>query len=274
MVCEWKEGGNGGSPPKSFDPLGDPFSGGGGGGGSSDDGHEYPDPPEDPCEKNKQIITSPGIHNKIKDVREKADSNGRYEFGFKVNADGTSTEVTQGPVKGEWEVGSLAGIKGFYHSHPDVGIQIFSPNDIQSFFRTIVTSGTPSTVSDIFIGVIGAKPCSCPGGKKYFHYMIRYEGSLEDAGTVTFTDYNMIDIIKDYQERENKLTSILPTSPYSDDGGVSLNYKGVEKLFFDTLDRMNIDKTKMVLQRIENDGTINTIMFNNNGIPTEIPCPN
>ncbi len=104
--------------------------------------------------------------------------------------------------------------------------------------------------------------------------MIRYEGSLEDAGTVTFTDYNMIDIIKDYQERENKLTSILPTSPYSDDGGVSLNYKGVEKLFFDTLDRMNIDKTKMVLQRIENDGTINTIMFNNNGIPTEIPCPN
>ncbi|WP_153398074.1 hypothetical protein [Chryseobacterium vaccae] len=137
-----------------------------------------------------------------------------------------------------------------------------------------MTSGTPSTVSDIFIGVIGAKPCSCPGGKKYFHYMIRYEGSLEDAGTVTFTDYNMIDIIKDYQERENKLTSILPTSPYSDDGGVSLNYKGVEKLFFDTLDRMNIDKTKMVLQRIENDGTINTIMFNNNGIPTEIPCPN
>ncbi|KPE49715.1 hypothetical protein [Chryseobacterium indologenes] len=76
MVCEWKEGG-GGPPPKSFDPLGDPFSGGGGGGGSSDDGYEYPDPPEDPCEKNKQIITSPGIQNKIKDVREKADSKGR-----------------------------------------------------------------------------------------------------------------------------------------------------------------------------------------------------
>lgn len=268
MVCEWKESG-GGTPPKTLDPLGDPFIGGGG-----DGGWDYPDPPEetpkDPCESTKSILTYLATTAKVQTLKEKSSINKANEFGFKVRTDGTTTEITEGK-KTEWEVGSLQGIKGFYHSHPGEGINIFSPPDIRSLFVTILTSGSPGNVSDNFLGVIGSEPSS--GGIKYFHYIVRYNGPIQDAGTISLANYDISNLKDNYREREKELTSILPTSPYSDNGGASLNNKGLETLFFDSLDKMNIDKNKIILQRVDEDGTVNTITLNSDGTTTPIPCP-
>ena len=287
--------------PTIFGTTEDPFptnggggGGSGGGGGPTTTGPNVPDNPcggdmssvfyrpgpgcgggtipeiDNPCKKTKSILDNPALQDKVKTLKEKVNIDGANEFGFKVKMDGTTTDVTEGK-KREWDVGSLQGIKGFYHSHPGPGINIFSPPDIQSLFTNIITSGSPSTVSGIFIGVIGSENFS--GGIKYFHYIIRYNGSIQDAGAISSTNYDMNDLKNFYREREKELTSILPTSPYSDNDGASLNYKGVEQLFFDTLGKMGINKNKMILHRVDDNGIVNTITLNSDGTTTAIPCP-
>lgn len=263
-ICKWIPG----TTPKTFDPIGMDDGGGGG------NGYEYPDPPEEelPCVNTKNMLLNTSVQNKLETLKEKTKADGN-EFGFKVRPDGTTSEMTEGG-KQHWDVGSLQGFNGFYHSHPGQGINIFSPPDIQSLFTNIITSGTSSTVSNVFIGVIGSENCSsCPGGVKYFHYVVRYNGPIQDAGTISSTNYDMKTIINNYQKRENELASILPTSPYSDNDGASLNHKGVEKLFFDTLDKMNINKNNMILQRIDENGSVNTITLNSDGTIKPVPCP-
>ncbi|MDN5478679.1 MAG: hypothetical protein L0G39_17270, partial [Chryseobacterium sp.] len=244
--------GSGGCEAEAFenptDPVGSPGLCGGGVPTQPNVGNNNP---TDPCEKTKSILTNTEINNKIQTIKEKASGDGANEFGFKLKTNGTTTDVTEGK-KREWEVGSLQGIRGFYHSHPGEGINIFSPPDIQSLFTTIITSGSPNSVSSNFIGVIGSEACpSCPSGIKYFHYIARYSGSIQDAGTISSTNYDMKILKEDYREKEKKLCEILPTSPFSDNYGASLNHKGVEKLFFETLNKMNIDKNKIILQRVE-----------------------
>lgn len=226
----------------------------------------------DPCVKTEKILANPNVASKIKTLKEKASIDGANEFGFKMKTNGTTTAITEGK-KAEWDVGNLQDIRGFYHSHPGAGINIFSPPDIQSIFTLIITSGSPNNVSNNFIGVIGTEDCpTCPGGIKYFHYILQYNGTIQEAGTISSTNYDMKNITNNYQKRENELTSILPVSPYSDNDGASLNHKGVEKLFFATLDIMNIDKNKIILQRVDDDGIVNIITPNSDGTTTSTPC--
>ncbi|UZT96002.1 hypothetical protein ODZ84_12200 [Chryseobacterium fluminis] len=73
-----------------------------------------------------------------------------------------------------------------------------------------------------------------------------------------------------YQDQEANLTD---QSAYTDNSGTSLNHTGLEKLFFDTLGKMNINKDNMILQKIEDNGGINTISINSDGTTVQIPCP-
>ncbi|KAB1229804.1 hypothetical protein [Chryseobacterium viscerum] len=262
--------------------LGDDGTGGGGGpfGGSGGNNNGTPTipnlvlPRHDPCYKTKTMLAKTAVKDKIDSLKVKTRSEDN-EFGFKVRPDGTTSDMTEGG-KNNWDPGSLQGFAGFYHSHPGAGINIFSPPDIQSLFTNIITSGSSSTVSDVFIGVIGSESCpSCQNDEKvkYFYYIIRYNGPIQDAGTISSMNYDMSDLKDSYREREKELASIHPTSPYSDNDGASLNHMGVEKLFFETLDKMNINKNNMILQRIDDNGTINMITLNSDGTTTPVPCP-
>lgn len=232
-----------------------------------------PSPLDGPCEKTQSMLQSIQVVNKVDSLKTAANANGN-EFAFKIRADGTTSNMEEGE-KEHVNMSSMSGFVGFYHCHPGLGgINIFSPPDIKTLFNGIMTGGTASTVSDIFFGVVGSEVCvSCPGGIKYFHYIVRFTGTLQEAGAVFNTNYDMKILREDYTNRENKLTSILPTSPYSDNDGTSLNHKGVEKLFYDTLDKMNIPKNKMILQRVNDDNTIDNITPNPDGTTTALPCP-
>ncbi|RQO41721.1 hypothetical protein DBR39_03660 [Chryseobacterium sp. KBW03] len=260
--------------------LGDDGTGGGGGpfggpGGNNNGTPTIPNlPPRrtPPCKQTKMMLTNPAVKDKIEQLKEKVIVDGN-EFGFKIRADGTTSDMTEGG-KQHWDVGDMQEFAGFYHSHPGAGINIFSPPDIQSLFTNIITSGSSSTVSDVFIGVIGSENCtSCPNGIKYFHYILRYNGPIQDAGTISSTNYDMRVLKEYYREKEKKLCEILPSSPYSDNDGASLNHTGVEKLLFETLDKMNINKDNIILQRIDDNGTINMITLNSDGTIASIPCP-
>lgn len=222
------------------------------------------------CEKTKAMLENPEVADKIDVLKQKAELPKANEFGFKVRPDGTTSALIE-DEKEKIDFGDMHGFTIFYHSHPGVlGINVFSPPDIQSLFKAIITAGNSSNFKDISFGVIGSESCSsCPGGVKYFHYLIRYNGQFSDTGTIASTDYDMDAMEEWYQRKEKSLSS---KSIYSDDGGNSLNNKGAEKLFFDTLDKMNINKNNMILQRID-DGTVYNITANSDGTTTATPCP-
>ncbi|UZT96001.1 hypothetical protein ODZ84_12195 [Chryseobacterium fluminis] len=147
-------------------------SGGGGGGGypyPGGGGGENPEPEiPDPCKKTKTVLQKPEVQAKVQTLKEKANANGN-EFGFKIKSDGTTSPLIQGG-KDKLDFGDMNGYSGFYHVHPGIiGINIFSPPDIQSLFTAIITAGNSSTVSDIYFGVIGSEICqSCPGESNIF----------------------------------------------------------------------------------------------------------
>ncbi|KQT24229.1 hypothetical protein ASG22_09440 [Chryseobacterium sp. Leaf405] len=235
-------------------------------------GSGNPDFPEldDPCTKTQNLLANPEVAEKIQILKQKAEVPNANEFGFKVRPDGTTSNLIEGEKK-KIDLGDMHGFASFYHSHPGFsGINIFSPPDIQSMFIAIITAGNSSSFKDISFGVIGSEACStCLGGVKYFHYVIHYNGQFSDAGPIASTDYDMTTMNIDY---ENRQAEIVETNPDCTDDGSSLNHRGVEKLFFNTLDKMNINKSKTILQRIENDGTVYTITPNGDGTTTATPC--
>lgn len=88
------------------------------------------------------------------------------------------------------------------------------------------------------------------------HYIIQFNGNYDDA-LVTFSQQDLDEFKRDFQTRYGLYKSLGKT--------------GIEKLFFNTLKDMNLEG-KIILQRIENDGKINTIIKNNDGTRSDIPC--
>ncbi|MDQ8143811.1 hypothetical protein [Chryseobacterium sp. CFS15] len=253
------------------------------GGGGNDPGYQYPGggsdsppklpPRKNPCEKTKVISTDPAVKAKIEFIKEKADLNGN-EFGFKIQGNGETSAVTEGG-KDFWDPGDLSRVSGLYHCHSGDGVNIFSPPDIHNLFPHIIISvtspGGAPTVKDVFKGIVGSAECNnCPGGKEYFHYIIRFNGTMDQASTISSTNYDMTKLKKEYKRRDNELVS---ASMYSNNDGLSLNSKGVEKLFFETLDKMEIAKDLMILQSVDSNGNISTIKLNPDGTTEAVPCP-
>ncbi|MFP3597321.1 hypothetical protein [Chryseobacterium sp. SIMBA_029] len=140
MVCEWKESG-GGTPPKTLDPLGDPFIGGGG-----DGGWDYPDPPEEtPCEKaiannlkTKKLLNDTKIASAETQLTAtlNTDTNEK-SFSFGKDADGNydTTPVktsTAGNQAGISITSSTLTIEGGAHTHTTDLFNCFSTGDIYS----------------------------------------------------------------------------------------------------------------------------------------------
>ncbi len=261
----------GGDGDWTFTPNPDPGVGGNPGVLITPDG----DPIQTPCEKTKKMLEDPVVQPKIDSLKDKSkDTTTPGELGFKVAYDGTPTPVKVGEEM-SIKLGTMVGYKGKHHNHPPDGIPIHSAKDIYNLFEGVVSlqSGTPT--NDAFVGAIGSEPCTgtangCVNGYRYFHHIIRYNGTMQDAANIFYnSNYNFIELAKDYQKLQY---SLVLTLGYSDNG-TTLNNKGLEKLIFLMLVKMGIDKNDITLQRIEEGGNVKNIYQNTDGTITDVPCP-
>lgn len=128
-----------------------------------------------------------------------------------------------------------------------------------------------SNYGSVYVGMIGAEKCYpvTAGCYRMFHYIIRFSGTASDL-TKNYTEDEMKKLKIYFKKRESDLRETLPYVDFL--GDITLNKKGYEKLFFETLDKMELSD-KVILQRIDDDGTINNINLDANGIPEAIPCP-
>ncbi|WP_299182198.1 hypothetical protein, partial [uncultured Chryseobacterium sp.] len=228
-------------------------------------------PRNNPCEKTKALLENPEVKEKLDSLKKKSLSKG--EVGFKTTKDGTVTGYISGG-KHEVDLGVKAGYQGGYHNHTPTGIPMHSPPDIDNNLLSFARAQPTGEHKNAYFGMIVKKACtSCPSGFKVYHYIIRFDGDYSDALT-SFSQSDLDNFRIDYQNREFDLTN--PTGIYGTtyiDGSGRITNEGLEKLFFDTLKAMNLDG-KILLQRIEEDGTINNITIDASGIhTTATPCP-
>ncbi len=271
MVCEWVFTIN---PPKGLPPSGDPNLGSGG-----NDGYEYPDPPEEttPCEKTKNILEKPTVQKIINDVKTQAlntlSNTNLGELGFKEKKDGT---VAPADINASHKVvyNDVTDGYGGYHNHTANGTHMFSPPDIAD--TLLGFAAAQDNVGDAYFGMIAAEWCNCPpSNKKILHYVIQYTGAAEDIGTggsYNFTQAQVTQFENDYRKTVRNLkNTYINGNNYIQTSG-ELNKKGLEKLFFEMLNTMGLTG-KVILQKVEANGTINNITLDNNNMPTGTPCP-
>lgn len=255
--------------------LGGGMSGGGiihGGGGNP-----QPENPKNPCEKTKSMFNKPNIKQGIDNVKANAkltltDPNAG-EIGFKEKKDGT---VVPADVNSAHQVvfNDVTDSNGGYHNHTENGIHMIAPQDMtNSLFGFASAQSINDGVGNAYLGMIAAEPCStCPDGIKYVHYIVHYAGTATELGGFVYSPAQIKKFESKYAETATDLSEpILNGNTYINSSG-KLNEKGLEKLFFDTLTSMGLDD-KVVLQRVEANGTVYNVTKNSSGIITATPCP-
>lgn len=233
------------------------------GGGSSSNNQQT----NDPCAKAKKLQSSQQLKAAITELKEKSKIGG--EKGVKIKADGTTSAIINGGAH-YVKFGDMSGYYGSYHNHTPTGIKMFSVRDIYNLFTQIISLPKGVDSSEAFGGMIASEICnSCEGGYRFHNYVMRFSGTGQEAGNIYTKNYNFEQLLRDYQKHELNLSK---NAEFSDNKGISLNAKGLEELFFKSLDLMGIDKNKVTLQRIDAEGNIININIDNNGDTKTVPC--
>ncbi|GAA5094956.1 hypothetical protein GCM10023210_27130 [Chryseobacterium ginsengisoli] len=234
-------------------------------------------PIEDPCEKTKSLLQNPEVDDKINALyaQSKLTPPNNGEKAFKSNADGSTTSPIIIGGEHSADLGDMTGYAGYYHNHTPKGVKILSPPDIYKLFQFIANQPAGTPVNASFGGMVATEVCAggCPDGYEYINFLIRFDGTLTDALAIKNRNYTEEDlkILKDnFEQFEQK---IRPKSGYSSQNGNFLSFKGLEELLFNALDDMNIDKNKIILQRIDKYGKVYNVTLNADGKPQETPCP-
>jgi|GEM_PF-3068670 len=230
-----------------------------------------------PCEKTSTMLNRPNVQQGITNVKAQAQqtlsNTNTGEIGFKEKKDGT---VVPADVNSAHQVVFNDTTDGYggYHNHTASGIHMLSPFDIvDTLFGFAAAQSVNDGVGNAYFGMIAAEWCNtCPGGKKEIHYVIRFAGTGTELGNFVYSPAKMAQITSKYLRKANELTNTnLNGNTYRNSAG-DLNEKGLEKLFFDTLTNIGIDN-KVLLQRVEPNGTIYNVTKDNNGLITATPCP-
>jgi hypothetical protein len=261
--------GSGGCEAESFENPTDPVSSPGLCGGGVPTQPNIGNNPEDPCEKTKNVVYKPEVQSKINVLKVQAqlpavNPNGG-EKGFKINTNENLADASQ-TSKHEVNYGDLSGAYAAYHNHTLRGTHMLSHRDID-ILLTLVKHNSVTGPSNAFHGMIAAEEDGS-GGFVYLNYLIRFDGSYQEAVEHSFTDEKLDEIEQKYKEYKN---SLLNNSLNSNDGGFTLNAEGLQKLFFQTTKLMDLEN-KVILQRVDNDG-VKTINLNSDGSTKAIPCP-
>ncbi|WP_155845839.1 hypothetical protein [Chryseobacterium gregarium] len=233
---------------------------------------------QNPCDKTKAMLAKPNIQQGINSIKAQALSTlGNIyagEIGFKEKKDGT---IVLADVNSNHKVvyNDVTDGYGGYHNHTATGTHMFSPPDITETLFGFAAA--QNNVEDAYFGMIAAEWCStCPNNVQYIHYVIQYTGAASDLGTggsYNFTSAQMTQFENKYRRKVAELSNTsLNGTKYIKNSAGDLNEKGLEKLFFETLNSMNL-AGKINLQRIQMNGAINTLTLDNNGMPVGAPCP-
>ncbi|AZA54351.1 hypothetical protein EG348_15805 [Chryseobacterium sp. G0201] len=204
-----------------------------------------------PCEKTKNLLANTDVQAKITELKNQSTLGG--EKGVKFKVDGTPSSTISGGAHSV-NFGDKTGYAGGYHNHTPTGIPMLSPPDIDQllgFARTQPTSN-PTNVNDAYVGMVA------PNG---MHYVIWFNGTYQDAIT-NFSQEQLDEYNDRYQTRYGLY------KPSTGD----MSNEAIERFFFKALKDMGLDG-KINLQRIENDGTIKTIIKNSDGTTTATTCP-
>ena len=219
------------------------------------------------------MLQNPEVQEKLGILKEKSKTTG--EQGINIAMDGTPSAIIDGEDH-EVELGDSAGNKGGYHNHTPTGIPMLSPPDILKLFNYAMNFNN-GNVGEAFKGIVGSDVCSaCPSGYKYYHYLVRFNGTYQELANLVYANWDKDMYIRTYQRRYNELKK---NSEYYDSQLGVVNNKGLEKLFFDTLKTMNIEN-KVILQRVDETGTaphinysVQNITLDENNKPRATPCP-
>ncbi|MDQ0783507.1 hypothetical protein [Chryseobacterium sp. W4I1] len=267
----------GGSGPKGgctgYNNCFDPSVGSGGGGSNT----PTPEPIVNPCEKTKDVLNKPNVKQGVNNIKAQAlatlSNVSAGEIGFKEKKDGT---LAPADVNSAHQVvfNDVTDSYGGYHNHTATGTHMFSPPDIvDALFGFAAAQSTQDGVGNAYLGMIAGEWCNtCPDNVQYIHYVIQYTGTGTELGGYVYTSSQMNQFISKYQRKIAELTNTsLNGNTYIKSSG-DLNEKGLEKLFFETLNIIGING-KVNLQRIEASGTVNNVTLNSSGVPTGVPCP-
>lgn len=277
-------GGGGGTPGSGGAPPKDPCALTGGNKpfyrmltGCNNNGNTDLPTLDDPCQKTNDMLARPNVQQGIANVKANAaltlTNPTTGEIGFKENKDGT---VVPADVNSAHQVVYNNVINGYggYHNHTATGIHMVSPPDIVDIlFGFAAAQSVNDGVGNAYYGMIAAESCSsCSGGIKYVHYVIRYSGTGSELGNFVYSPTQMTQFIIDYRKTASDLVDpYISGTTYSNSLG-DLNEKGLEKLFFNTLQNMGLTG-KVVLQRIENSGIVYNVTQDSAGTITATPCP-
>ncbi|MDR2236639.1 MAG: hypothetical protein LBE92_10985 [Chryseobacterium sp.] len=216
--------------------------------------------PNNPCEKTKSILQNPKVKTNIEALEQKSKTIGEQFFLYKQ--DDTASDIIEGDEHSA-NLSGYKGYKGIYHNHTPNGVSMFSVRDIKTLYQIVALQMTPETVKNAFVGMIANE----------YHYILRYNGTMANTGSIANLSEEDIKTLKDDYERKHMKLKLISTNLNGTGYSADLNSKALEQLFFDALDKMNIDDNLVLLQRVEKNGKINTVNLNSDGTTSDTPCP-
>ncbi len=219
------------------------------------------------CEKTNALLQKPEVQAGINELKTK--SKQKDEFGFTIDDNGNPTALVPGD-ENHVDLGNNTGFPKHYHVHPPKKIKMLSVKDMLDLLTLALYQQPTGNQNNASSGMIGSTICSaCPDGYYYFHYIATFSGNPAELNQlVNGTNWDEGKLITDYQRMYSKIRK---EDQYTDYNLETVNYKGLEKLFFETLKNMGLEN-KVSLQRVDNDGTVNNINLDTNNEPNATPC--
>lgn len=214
---------------------------------------------DDPCEKTKNLLKKQEVKDVVNDLENHLNSSVGGEKGWRLNKSGPPTQTTQNSDHSV-NFGNPSTMNGGYHNHTGTKVDIFSATDIATLIE-ITRYQSLGNANNAFMGLIA------PNG---IHYVIRFSGNHSDLPANAFNEdqqeiwnFAQFAVYRDLLKDSNFYSTI--------NGEKVLNNKGLEQLFFKTIEKMNL-QNRVILQKVD-DNNVSTINKNSDGTTEEIPCP-
>ncbi|MCD9856307.1 hypothetical protein LUD75_16405 [Epilithonimonas sp. JDS] len=219
------------------------------------------DPNKSPCARTKKMIENSDLKNVVQDLKTHIANGATGEKGWKLNKVGSPTQTTE---NGDHSVdfGDPSLLNGGYHNHTGTKVDVFSPTDIGTLIEIARYNGA-SDPNNAFMGLVAPNNV---------HYVIRFgdtHAGLPITGSYSQTQIEIwkIDQITLWQQL------LMSDNYYSLISGKKvLNAKGLERILFDTLEKMGL-KNKVNLLKIDENNSVSIIVQNSDKSTISIPCP-
>ncbi|WP_374465637.1 hypothetical protein [Chryseobacterium sp.] len=214
----------------------------------------------DPCTITKSQLGTASVKEVIQNLKNHITSGAGGEKGYGIKKNGTASPTTENNDHSV-NFGDPSLLTGGYHNHTGTGVDIFSAKDISTLIEIARYNGSGKPTY-AFMGLVA------PNG---IHYIIRFNGVQADIPT--YGNFSQEQFRTWSIQQAISMSSLSRKTEFIQvvNGKKILNTKGLEKIFFDTLDRMGL-KNNIILQKIDINNKISTVNKNTDGTTIAIPC--